>query len=64
MPVGKGLHKRPKGRCPACGKTVTVKKGVGPYADGRGDVMDHKPMANFPGLICRGGKALWVGTCD
>ncbi len=45
--------KRKTGICPTCGKIIAVKIGVGPYADGRGDVMDHEVLGQW----CRGGKA-------
>lgn len=38
--------KREKGKCPECGRTITIKKGVGPYADGKGYVMEHKSGSN------------------
>ena len=33
---------RSKGVCAVCGRTITIKIGVGPYAQGRGDLMWHK----------------------
>ena len=34
--------RRPKGKCPGCGRMIAIKKGVGPYADGKGELLDHK----------------------
>ncbi len=45
---------RARGTCPSCWRQIAVKKGVGPYADGRGEVMEHKNN----GIYCRGGKVL------
>lgn len=48
------LNKKKRGICPVCGKVCAVKKGVGPYAHGSGDVTDHKNNGKF----CIGGKAV------
>lgn len=45
---------RAKGICPSCGREITIKKGVGPYSDGAGDVMEHRK----DGYYCHGGKAI------
>jgi Zn finger protein HypA/HybF involved in hydrogenase expression len=48
------MKPRRKGLCPSCGRKITVKKGVGPYAQGRGDVMDHR----YKFAWCPGGQAI------
>ncbi len=42
--------KRDKKKCSYCERRITVKKGSGPYAQGRGDLMWHK----WNGIWCPG----------
>ena len=54
---GYKMKPRQKGVCPSCGKSVAIKKGVGPYALGRGDVFEHKPRPSNK-FWCIGGQAI------
>lgn len=52
--------KRQRGECPTCGRKIAVKIGVGPYAEGRGEVMEHKGLAgrSWADGYCKGGTAI------